>query len=84
MKEPILSVVSRLSFGIALSAIIVALIFSLLRNQYIAEQAGVVTYVFMVFGVITTIADEIRNPRIKSDGIKPEKKQGRAVRRNPV
>jgi len=75
--------ISRLSFFFALLSILVALIFSLLRNTTLAEHAGVVTYICMVLGVVTMVVDELRTTHIS---IKEDKKHShkQTMRRRSV
>ena len=62
----LLSRLSQAAFGLALIALLTALMFSILRQTNIAEQAGVISYVFLVIGVVLSFIVEIRSGRSHS------------------
>ena len=54
---------SRIAFGLALAAMLVAMVFSILRRTNIAELSGVVSYIFLVMGVVLSFIIEIRRKK---------------------
>ena len=54
---------SRIAFGLALAGMLVAMVFSILRRTNIAELSGVVSYIFLVMGVVLSFIIEIRRKK---------------------
>lgn len=82
--EHLLFKISRVVFGFSLAAMLVAMVFSILRKTNIAEQAGVVSYIFLAIGVCITFVDEIRGQKSEvsrniSSGTRKVNSRSRAV-----
>ena len=61
---------SRMAFGLALAAMLVAMAFSILLRTNVAEQAGVVAYIFLVIGVAAVFVGEMRTkPSDQGNGV---------------
>ena len=59
--EQVVSLLARIAFGLALAAMLAALLFSILRRTTVAEQAGVVSYVFLVIGACLSFIENLRS-----------------------
>ena len=60
----------RIAFGLALAAMLVAMAFSVLKRTHMAEQAGVVAYIFLVIGVVAAFVGEMRTkPSDQGNGV---------------
>lgn len=83
-NESLVSKVSRLMFGCALLAFLIAALFSVLRKNGIAEQAGVVTYIFLVMGVVCMFIDELSGNQIEHKVDSSTKKKKKNSRRYAI
>jgi len=83
-NESLVSKISRFMFGCALLAIVTAALFSLLRKNGIAEQAGVVTYIFLVMGVLCLFIDELTAKQVEHKVNSSTKKKKKNSRRHAI
>lgn len=83
-NESLVLKISRVMFGCALLAIVFAALFSVLRKNGIAEHAGVVTYVFLVMGVVCMFIDELTAKQMEHKVNSSTKKKKKNSRRQAV
>lgn len=68
----------RFVLSLVFIAMLVAMIFSVLKRTHVAEQAGVVAYIFLVIGVAVAFVDEMRTkPSDQHNGASRDSKKTR-------
>lgn len=59
-REPFPFQLQRYAFILALVAMLAAMVCSVLKRTHVAEQAGIVVYIFLVIGVVAAFVGETR------------------------